>query len=286
MIAFFAVLSQKAALVGLVIDKGLHAYGDKWVAIEIVMAVHMCVGQDDGIGLQLAKDTQLMLNLGEKLTPKMHRHGGQASVEHADHVVLECLDGLFGKVATIVIGGDEFVCHLDEFNFGLVCKQCLVVEYLVSWDDAMVGHSSKCMAAGKNELALAVIFEGLAPGGVGVQVVEDHDVVVAKAGDKGETTHLVRVHCVLQIDGPNEDVMCDNMCSWCGVTDRYCYVGGNRVVGGTRGIKGASEMDTLALSLHVTHLSFIGFKKILGDIFYVDEGPSAVVASLNGFEPC
>ncbi len=29
------------ALVGLVIDKGLHAYGDKWVAIVIVMAVHV-----------------------------------------------------------------------------------------------------------------------------------------------------------------------------------------------------------------------------------------------------
>ncbi len=38
-------------LVGLVVDKGLHAYGDKWVAIVVVMAVHMCVGQDVGIGL-------------------------------------------------------------------------------------------------------------------------------------------------------------------------------------------------------------------------------------------
>ncbi len=40
-----------------------------------------------------------MFNLGEKLAPKMHRHGEQASAEHADHVVLERLDGLLGKVA-------------------------------------------------------------------------------------------------------------------------------------------------------------------------------------------
>jgi hypothetical protein len=40
-----------------------------------------------------------MFNLGEKLASKMHRHGGQASAEYADHVVLECLDGLLGKVA-------------------------------------------------------------------------------------------------------------------------------------------------------------------------------------------
>ncbi len=76
------------------------------------------------------------------------------------------------------------------------------------------------------------------------------------------------------------------MCSWRGVADRHCYVRGICVVDGTKGINGASGTDALALSLHVTPLSFFGFRKILGDIFYVDEGPSAVVALLNGFEPC
>jgi hypothetical protein len=41
---YSAVLSKQAALVGSVINKGLHAYGDKWVAIVIVIALHMCVG--------------------------------------------------------------------------------------------------------------------------------------------------------------------------------------------------------------------------------------------------
>ncbi len=177
------MLSKQAALVGSVVDKGLHAYGDKWVAIVIVMAVHVCVGQDIGIGLQLAKEKQLMFNLAEKLAPKMHRHGGQTSAEYADHVVLKHLDGLLGKVAAIFVGGDKFVCHLGEFNFGFVCKRCLVVKYLVSWAIAPSGHSCKCAMAGKSEFALAVILECLAPGGVGVYVVEDHDVAVAKAGD-------------------------------------------------------------------------------------------------------
>ncbi len=44
-------MSKQAVLVGLVVDKGLHANGDKWVAIVILMAVHMCVGRDVGIGL-------------------------------------------------------------------------------------------------------------------------------------------------------------------------------------------------------------------------------------------
>ncbi len=73
----------------------------------------------------------MTFNLREKLAPEMYRHGGGASAEHADHVVLERLDGLVDKVATMVIGGDKFVCHLGEYNFGLVCKRCLVVKYLV-----------------------------------------------------------------------------------------------------------------------------------------------------------
>ncbi len=64
----------------------------------------------------------MMLDLGAKLAPKMHWHGGQASTEYADHVVLKHLDGLLGKVAAMVLGGDEFVCHLGEFNFSFVCK--------------------------------------------------------------------------------------------------------------------------------------------------------------------
>ncbi len=46
------------------------------MAIVIVMAVHMCIGQDVGIGLRLVQEKLLTFNLGEKLAPKMHRHGG------------------------------------------------------------------------------------------------------------------------------------------------------------------------------------------------------------------
>jgi hypothetical protein len=242
--------------VGLDVDKGLHSYGDKWVAIVIVMAVHMCIGKDVGIGLQLAKEKQLTFNLGEKLAPKMHRHGGQAFAEHADHVVLERLDGLLGQIALMVIGGDKFVCHLGEFDFSFVCKQCLVVEYLVLWNDAASGQSRECTTAGENEFALAVILEGLAPGGVGVHVVEDHGVAIAEAGDKEEMAHLVRVHCVFQINDSDEDVMCNNVCSWCKAADRHCYVRGFCIIDGTGGISGVSRMDALLLSSHVTHLSF------------------------------
>ncbi len=198
----------------------------------------------------------MTFNLGEKLAPKMHRHGGQASTEYADHVVLERLDGLLGKVAMMVIRGDEFICHLGEFNLGLVCKQCLVVEYLVPWDEAASGHSRECATAGENEFALTVVLEGLAPGGVGVHVVEDHDVAVAEAGDEREMTCLVRVHCVLQINDPDEDIMCNNVCSWHGVVDWHCYIEGIFVVGGTGGIDGMSGLGALAFVLACDQFEF------------------------------
>ncbi len=47
----------------------------------------------------------------------------------------------------------------------------------------------------ESEFALAVILECLAPGGVGVHVVEDHDVAAADAGDKGDMARLVCVQC-------------------------------------------------------------------------------------------
>jgi hypothetical protein len=124
------------------------------------------------------------------------------------------------------------------------------------WDDATLGHLRKWAMAGKN-FALAIILVGLAPGGVGVHMVEDHDVAVAKAGDERGRTCLAFVHCVLQINEPDEDVMCNNVCSWRRVAGWRFYVGGVCVVGGTGGINEMSGSDALALSLHVTHLSFL-----------------------------
>ncbi len=97
-------------------------------------------GKEEAIGIQS----------GGEAGTKMHRHGGRASAEYADHVVLERLDGLLDKVAAMVVGGEKFVYHLGEFDFGFVCKQCLVFEYLVPWDDAASGHSRKCATSGKN----------------------------------------------------------------------------------------------------------------------------------------
>ena len=80
--------------------------------------------------------------------------------------------------------------------------------------------------------------------------------------------------------------MRNNVCSWQGVGDRRRCVGELCYIGGNRGINRMSRLNTLTLSSQVTHLSLLQFRKILGNIFYIDERPSAVVALSNGFEPC
>jgi hypothetical protein len=101
-------------------------------------------------------------------------------------------------------------------------------------------------------------------------MVQDYDVVVAKAEDEGEMARLVCVQCVFQIDDSDEDIVCNNVCIWRGVSDRRGYVGGICIIGGNRGISRMSGLVALALYLHVTHLSPLRFRKILGNIFYVD----------------
>ncbi len=66
--------------------------------------------------------------------------------------------------------------------------------------------------------------------------------------------------------------MCNNVCSWRGVVDWRRHVGGICIVGGNWGINRASGLDALVLSLHVTHLSLLRFKKIPGDIFKLMRG--------------
>jgi hypothetical protein len=72
---FSAVLSKQVMIVGSDVDKSLLADGDKWVAIVIVMAIHVCVGQDVGIDLQLMKTRLGILIFGSNfLDPHWKRN--------------------------------------------------------------------------------------------------------------------------------------------------------------------------------------------------------------------
>jgi hypothetical protein len=56
---------------------------------------------------------------------------------------------------------------------------------------------------GQDKFAAGVVLEGLCPRQIAVDIMNDHDVFVAKAGDLWEMTRLIGVHCLLKFVDAN-----------------------------------------------------------------------------------
>jgi hypothetical protein len=50
----------------------------------------------------------------------MDWHGGGATTEDSDEVILEGLNGFFGHIASVFLGGYEFIGHAGGFDGSLV----------------------------------------------------------------------------------------------------------------------------------------------------------------------
>ncbi len=51
----------------------------------------------------------MLFYLQEKLAPEVHRESGGIATEDTNKVVLECLNGFFGHVASMVVQGNKFL---------------------------------------------------------------------------------------------------------------------------------------------------------------------------------
>ena len=56
---------------GFVMDQCLHAYGNKWMSVVVVLLVDMRVCGYVGVRLGLTEEEELSFELWEKLTPKV-----------------------------------------------------------------------------------------------------------------------------------------------------------------------------------------------------------------------
>ena len=145
----------------------------------------------------------MLFNLGQELAPEKHGHGGGTATKDAYHMIFDGLDGLLGHVLVVIVGGNELIRHCSEFNLSL----SLIVKNLMPWCNAALGHSCEGTPTGKDKFAFAVVSETFNPRGIRVNMVENHDIPVAKAGDDWETSHLVRIEGVMQIHNPDKDIM-------------------------------------------------------------------------------
>jgi hypothetical protein len=159
--------------------------------------------------------------LWEKLAPEVQRESRGTATEDANKVVLECLDGFVGHVALMVIRGNKCICHVRVADGLLLYRCCLVVQDLVFQDNAHLLHLLQGLCTGQDKFAAGVVLEGLHPQRVAVDIVNDHGVFVAKAGDLWEPPHLIGVHCLLKLVDANKYILFAFMWGWGGSVRKY-----------------------------------------------------------------
>ena len=186
-------------------------------------------------------------------------------------MVLPELDCLLSNFVTVLVGGHKLVRHVGEDDGGLVLLRRLVVEDLVLGVEAGSAHLGDASGPGGNHCVFGFAGEGFDPGGVAVNVMHRHLVLVPAAGGLRELTRLVRIQRVSKVVDFDEEVVL----LW------FCFRGGCGVGFG----RGLCRSNTLALTAHVPELGFLRFREVFVHVLDVDERPGNGISGSNGFEP-
>jgi hypothetical protein len=67
------------------------------------------------------EEKKLPFYLWEKLAPEVQKESRGTATEDANKLVLECLYGFFSHVASMVVRGNKFICHVGVADGLLVC---------------------------------------------------------------------------------------------------------------------------------------------------------------------
>ena len=124
----------------------------------------------------------MALSLGDDLAPEVLGKGCCGATYDANEVVFPGLDRFFGEVATVIIGWYKLKSHVGGDD--LVAIECrdFIVKDLMLRHDALLLHACEGAATCQDHFTLCFVFHWLNPGGVAVNVVEDHLILVAAAG--------------------------------------------------------------------------------------------------------
>ena len=187
-----------------VVDEDAATEGADGGGIIVEGAVEVCPGRLRRVDGGLTEEVKRELGLGQELVPEELREGGIDAGQYGEEVGLERLDGTFGGVTAVDIGGDEEVLAgpvlLDDAS---VFGAGFVVEDLGG--DGMPTHLEAVHdgIVGGDAVFVLTRLEGGLEDCIGVTVVGDHNVLVAAAGANGEATCVV---CVELLDGFHPDV--------------------------------------------------------------------------------
>jgi hypothetical protein len=87
-------------------------------------------------------------------------------------------------------------------------------------------HLLQGSCTGQDKFATGAVVEGLHPRRVAVDIMNDHDVFVAKAGDLWNMPRMIGVHCLLKFIDANTYILFAFMWGWGGGVRKYvkCFL--------------------------------------------------------------
>ena len=169
----------RGALGGLDVGEDANARRGDGSAVEIVCAVHLCVGGEFRIDAGTAEQIQCDFRLGEKLVPQMKWKVLVDAAKSGNEVILEGADRAFGGIAAMHAGWNELKIDVGVAQERLERGGSLVIEAVQLW--MQTGGNKACMndcEGGENARARTT-FHGFDQNGITVVVEYDHNVIIA-----------------------------------------------------------------------------------------------------------
>ena len=126
--------------------------------------------------------------MGDAAVPKVHGEAGVIATYAGDEVFLEGADGFFGMVGAVAMRRDELKVFVGFGHEFLENGGAFIVEDVQDRIEAAQTEVFVKGGVAAQEFCFAEIFHGIGEYGVGVILVEYHEVLFAFAGCGGETT--------------------------------------------------------------------------------------------------
>ena len=129
--------------------------------------------------------------MGDVTTPKVHGEAGVVATYACDEVLLEGADVFLGMVDVVAMLRDKLEGFVGCGHEFLEAGGAFIVKDVQVRIEAAQTEVFVEGGVAAHEFCFATIFHGIGEYGVGIILVEYHDVLVAFAGFGGETTGLV-----------------------------------------------------------------------------------------------
>ena len=115
-------------------------------------------------------------------------------------MIFERADGFFGRIRAVDVWRHQLETDVVGAKILFDSRGTFVVHDVHGWAESPCSEVGVEFGGGHELFAFRFIFYRLRQDGVGIKIVQDHDVFASLAGGMGETSGLVAVHFAAYVD--------------------------------------------------------------------------------------